>query len=140
MAFKRTFNADKCFYFRYTAGEYQLPHAELDSPETGKVCFVPSCTPDPFWGTQNPVTVEQAHCNARSKVDSLLSEDGKSGMLRELYEADKPLIIFTHWQSLFSDGRAVGMQWFEVLLQRIAKVFGDNVEWVDFDELTRIYS
>ena len=73
--------------------------------------------------------------NAARMIDALISPDGRTGELRDLFEAGEPLIFITHWQSLFSDGRGIGMEGFEFLLQRIEKVFGKQVEWASFGEL-----
>lgn len=140
MACKRTLNLDRCFYFLHSreAG-FTRPKVVVDTPETGKVVTIPNNTIDAFWGTMNPNSVEQAINNARAGIDSLLSEDGKTGKLRELYEANEPMVMITHWQSLYSDGRAIGLEAFEHLLQRIEKSFGSNAEWVNFEELSKLY-
>ncbi|MBE6368436.1 MAG: hypothetical protein E7052_11115 [Lentisphaerae bacterium] len=139
MAFKRTLNRDRTFYFLHSMDHIKRPRVMCDSPETGKVVNIPNRTIDPFWGGHNPNTNAEAIALIRRGIDTLLSEDGKSGLLRENYEEGNPLVMLTHWTSLYSDGRALGLEGFEHLLQRINKVFGNQVEWVNFEELASMY-
>ena len=124
-----------CFYFCHTRDELKHPVVMCDTPETGRVVSIPNNCHDPFWETQLPVPFAQARKNAAKMIDSLLSPDGKTGELRVLFEAGEPLIFITHWQSLFSDGRGIGIEGLEFLLERIGKVFGSQVEWLSFSEL-----
>ena len=100
---------------------------------------MPNNAPDAFWGSQNPASFDQAVANARQGLDALLTVDGKSGKLRELYEANEPLIMLTHWQSLYSDGRMIGLEGFEELAKRIEKTFGNKVEWMKFEDVAKYY-
>ena len=138
MACKRVLGLDRTFYF---CGEPFTPRpvVRCDSAESGKVVQISHRSRDPFWGTMNPATTEEAHIAGRQGIDNLISEDGRSGLLRELYEAGDPLVFLTHWQSLYSDGRAIGLYWFEELLQRLQRVFGKDIEWVTTRELAEIY-
>lgn len=140
MAFKKTFGVDRTFYFLHSqeAG-FTRPREMCNSAETGKVVTVPNNSSDAFWGSQNPASFDQAVDNVREGIDKLLTADGKSGTLRDLYEAGEPLVMITHWQSLYSDGRNIGLDGFEELLQRIQKTFKDNVEWMSFEELAKHY-
>jgi len=140
MAFKRTFNAERTFYRLHSCEPgFTKPREMCNSAETGRVINVPNNTTDAFWGSQNPAGFDTAVANVRNGIDRLLSSDGKSGRLRELYEAGEPLVMLTHWQSLYSDGRLIGLDGLEELLQRIQRIFGSNVEWMDFDEISRHY-
>ena len=135
MAFKKTLGKELCFYFCHSRDELKHPVVMCDSPETGRVVSIPNNCHDPFWETQMPVPFGQARKNAAKMIDALLSPDGKTGELRVLFEAGEPLIFITHWQSLFSDGRGIGIEGLEYLLERIGKVFGSQVEWLTFAEL-----
>ena len=83
------------------------------------------------------MTEDELNISNKELLDKLhlLSPDGKTGELRVLFEAGEPLIFITHWQSLFSDGRGIGIEGLEFLLERIGKVFGSQVEWLSFSEL-----
>jgi hypothetical protein len=87
----------------------------------------------------NPATAEQAHIAAQKGIDSWLTADGRGGCLRQMFDAGEPLVMLTHWQSLYSDGRGIGLYWFEEFLKRVQNVFGDQVQWVTADELSRMY-
>ena len=72
-------------------------------------------------------------------IDRIISEDGRSGQFVNLLDAGRPIVFITHWQSLFSDGRAYGLDGFEVLMERITRYFGDNVEWLTSKEIAERY-
>ena len=135
MAFKKVMGADRCFYFLHTGDELNKPVLMNDSAKTGRVVSIPGNTFDPFWNTQNPVRSRIAKDNVRKNIDRLLSPDGKSGRIRELYEQGLPITLLTHWQSLYSDGREIGLKGLETLAKRINKIFGKQVEWMSFAEL-----
>ena len=138
MAFKRTLGAEKCFYFLHSRDELKHPKIMFDTPETGKVVSVPNNSADAFWGTQRPKSYAEAKAGARAMIDSLISEDGRTGKLRELYEEGAPLVMITHWQSLYSDGRGVGIAGFEYLMERVNRIFGKDTEWMNFEELAEL--
>ena len=108
-----------------------------DSEKTGKVVSIPNNTFDAFWPTQNPADVRTAAEEARKNIDKLLTPDGKSGLVRDLYEQGLPIILISHWQSLFSDGRGIGLKGLEELAGRINKIFGNQIEWLTFSELSK---
>ena len=135
MAFKKVMGADRCFYFLHSGDEVNQPVLMDDSAKTGRVVSIPGNTFDPFWNTQNPVRSGTAGANVRKNIDRLLSPDGKSGQIRELYEQGLPITLITHWQSLYSDGREIGLKGLETLAKRINQIFGKQVEWMSFAEL-----
>lgn len=137
-AFCRVMKKKECFYFLHSAGSpLKRPIVMFDTPETGKVVSVPNNNRDPFWETQNPLTKRQALQNAKKAMDTLLSPDGKTGTMRELFENGDPIVFISHWQSLYSEGRNIGLEGLEALAQRINKVFGDTVEWMPMAELAK---
>lgn len=138
MAFKRTLNKEKCFYFLHSRDELKHPKIMFDTPETGKVVSIPNNSEDAFWGTQRPNSCAQARINAKAKIDSLISEDGRTGKLRELFEEGAPLIMITHWQSIYSDGRGIGIEGFEYLMNRVNRIFGKDTEWMTFEEIAEL--
>ena len=135
MAFKKTLNADSCFYFLHSRDELKHPKIMFDTPETGKVVSIPNNSADAFWETQRPRSCEEARQNALKNIDSLISEDGRTGKLRELFEEGSPLIMISHWQSLYSDGRGIGIEGFEYLMERVNRIFGKDTEWMTFEEI-----
>jgi len=101
------------------------------------VVSVPANTGDPFWGSQGHRSKRAGLDAVRPALDAMLSRDGKSGRLRELYEAGGPMVLLTHWQSLFSNDSRAGLAAFKELVRRIDRAFGDDVEWVTCSELAR---
>jgi len=67
----------------------------------------------------------------------MLSADGRTGRIRELIESDHPVILLTHWQSLYTQGTGLGLEGLSALVDRIRKVFGNGVEWVSCSERAR---
>lgn len=135
IAFRKVLNRDHCFYFLHCSDEVERPTLVYKSDKTGRVVTIPANTDDPFWGTQYPATAKQAVLNAKCGIDCLLSENGKRGRIRDLVEKGDPVVILSHWQSLFSEGRAIGLEGLNELLKRIEKVFGKEVEWKTFAEI-----
>jgi hypothetical protein len=73
----------------------------------------------------------------RQSLDRLLSPDGRTGRIRQLVESGHPVVLLTHWQSLFYQGTELGLDGLGALAERIRKVFGNQVEWVTCSELAR---
>ncbi len=135
MAFRKTLNREHCFYFLHFCDHVTDPVLMCNSPETGKVVSIPANLDDIFWNSQYPNSVKQAQKSIREGMDVLLSADGKTGMIRDLAEQGKHVTILTHWQSLFSDGRGIGLEGLETLLERIRRVFGNQVEWKTYSRV-----
>jgi len=140
MAFRKIMKTDRCFYFLHSRDKVQEPVLMCNSEKTGKVVSIPNNTFDAFWETQNPVSSRTAVSNVRENMDRLLSPDGKSGRIRELYERNLPVILISHWQSLYSDGREIGLEGLETLAGRIHKIFGSQIEWLSFTELAESWN
>ncbi|MBO4292012.1 MAG: hypothetical protein J5898_08910 [Lachnospiraceae bacterium] len=139
-AFRKFLKKDRCFYFLHCRDEVKKPTLMCDSPETGQVISIPDNTFDAFWGTdKTSSTLRQAKAVAKANIDNLLSEDGKSGWVRDLYERKLPITLISHWQSLFSDGRNVGLEGLDYLVQRINRVFGNQIEWMSFAEMSELW-
>ena len=59
--------------------------------------------------------------------------------IRELIEAGKPVILLTHWQSLYTQGTGLGLEGLTTLAERIQKVFGNELEWVTCSERAKSF-
>jgi hypothetical protein len=70
-----------------------------------------------------------------AEIDVLLTADGTSGRLVELFAHDSPLAFHTHWQSLFSNGSGDGLDAFGRLVERINNTWGDRIRWTSAREL-----
>ena len=139
MAFKRTLNRDRTFYFLHNQSMLNAPKVMCSTPETGTVVSIPRDFPDVFWPGNNPGNDADVKRKIKEGIDRIISEDGRGGQFRELLDAGRPIVFISHWQSLFSDGRAYGLDGFEVLMERISRYFGDNVEWLTFKEIAERY-
>lgn len=105
------------------------PRIMAQDAAKGEACVaVVSMTGDPSWQTQ---------FGKPSDLDILITEDGQSGRLVELYRNRSPLGFHTHWQSLFSEGRATGLHDLRITLSRIKEHFGDGVKWTKCSELAQ---
>ena len=139
MAFKRTLNKERTFYFLHNQATIKAPIVMCNSPETGKVVSIPRDFPDVFWPGNNPGHDAEVKRKIKEGIDSIISEDGHSGQFVNLLDAERPLVFIAHWQSLFSDGRFYGLDGFEALMQRVTRYFGDKVEWLSFKEIAERY-
>jgi len=131
---RRTFT----WYFLHCLGNAE-PRWPWVTWRDGKltVVTVPALTDDFYWRTQDQTTKAASRREGRECVDQLLTADGKAGKLRALYDGGFPLIILTHWQSLFSRGWATGLEALGETCERIQRVFGDRVVWTRFSDLAR---
>ena len=134
-AFRRVKKTDRCFYFLHSGDDQKKPVLMCDSKATGKVVSIPNNTFDPFGGTMLPAGIRQARLSAREKIDRILSPDGKTGIARDRFEQGLPIILISHWQRLFSDGKKTGLEGLDVLTKRINRVFGRQIEWKTFEEI-----
>jgi hypothetical protein len=64
----------------------------------------------------------------------LISEDGRQGRIRALLEGGFPVMLLTHWQSLYTQATGLGLEGLQTLMERIQKVFGNTIEWVSCSE------
>jgi len=84
---------------------------------------------DPSWQTQR---------GEPSKPDLLITEDGSAGRLVDLYRNGSVLSFHTHWQSLFSEGRATGLADLRILMARIREHLGDHIRWTKCSDLADV--
>jgi hypothetical protein len=54
-----------------------------------------------------------------------------------LIESGYPVVLLTHWQSLYHRGTGLGLEGLTMLAERIQKVFGDSLRWVPLTEIAR---
>jgi len=131
------------WYFLHAASETEKPFQcsiEYKDDERGQVVVsVPSNAGDIFWSMDIPEKKERLKF-IQDGIDRLVSPDGKTGRIRQLIESGYPVVIVTHWQSLYTQGTELGLEGLSVLAQRIQKVFGSNLEWVTCSEMARRYA
>jgi hypothetical protein len=134
----KVFQRKITWYFLYSigAGPPRKLSVECQVPERGQtVVSVPANAPDILWSMDHPAAERRQFI--QDKIDWMLSADGRTGRIRELIETDHPVILLTHWQSLYTQGTGLGLEGLSALAERIRKVFGNGVEWVSCSERAR---
>lgn len=104
------------------------PEVTLLQPEAHRamISLVGCNREDIFWRTQR---------GERADLDSLLSADGSSGRFADLFSVGSPILFYTHWQSLFSNGTGDGLRGMEELCARINRSWGTEARWTPAREL-----
>ena len=134
-AFRQVMKTDRCFYFLHSEDEQKKPVLMCDSDATGKVVSIPHNTIDPFCRAMVPAKVGPTRLRIKGNIDRIISRDGKTGIARDLFEQGLPIILLTHWQYLYSDSHLVGLDGLNFLAQRINRIFGQQIEWMTFQEI-----
>lgn len=120
-------------------GKPRWPWVTWSNRKTGlTTVMVPSNTNDPFWTPRQATTVRTRKLAQAEKVEHMLSADGRRGRIREIYDAKCPIVMLSHWGSLYSDGRCTGLAALEKIVQRVERVFGDKVQWMKCSELAAL--
>jgi hypothetical protein len=91
---------------------------------------------DTIWNTMNSAETSAAYVGL--VADEYLKEDGTSGRLAELFDAGTPIVWCTHWQSLYSNGRATGLRVLDEICRRVSALWGDEIEWMKCSELATV--
>lgn len=135
----KVFRRRLTWYFLY-ATEWGAPRQlsiEYQAPERGQsVVSVPANFTDLFWSMELPSRAERQKFIS-ANIDRVLSPDGRSGRIRELVDSGYPVDLLTHWQSLYTQGTALGLEGLAVLAGRIRSVFGSSMEWISCSERAR---
>jgi hypothetical protein len=130
------------WYFLYAASDSEKPYQcniKYKNAERGQsVVSVPANAGDIFWSMDLPDNKDRPKF-IQDGIDRLVSPDGKTGRIHQLIESGMPVVIVTHWQSLFTQGTELGLDGLVTLAERIQKVFGSSFEWVKCSELARRY-
>ncbi|HVN81720.1 MAG TPA: hypothetical protein VMW38_22225 [Terriglobia bacterium] len=135
----KTFERKLTWYFLHMTGwgKPRQCSVEYEAPERGQIVVsVPANAEDIFWSMEKPTRADRLQF-INEGIDRVVSADGRSGRIRELMEAKAPVVLLTHWQSLYTQGTALGLDGLCALAERIQKVFGNSLEWVSCSELAR---
>jgi len=131
------------WYFLYAASDSEKPYqcnVKYKNPDRGQVVVsVPANAGDIFWSMDLPSVTDRPKF-IKDGIDRLVSPDGKTGRIRQLIDSDFPVVIVTHWQSLYTQGTGLGLEGLTALAERIQKVFGTSFEWVTCSEMARRYA
>ena len=138
---RKTFERKLTWYFLHSTGsgnpmrcsvEYEAPgHSQV-------VVSVPANADDIFWSMDQPTPNDRLKFITNG-IDRLVSLDGRSGRIRQLMDSGYPLVLLTHWQSLYTQGTGLGLEGLCSLVERIKKVFGNSLEWVSCSEMAQRY-
>ncbi len=134
------------YYFLHV--EAKAPHVEPRlilynrRARQGMVALV-GATGDFFWNGQDAEAARSGKPvgqPASVLADGLIAEDGSQGRLVDLLATRSSLVLVTHWQSLYSDGSARGLDALAEVVRRVERHMGDSVVWLRADDLARYYA
>ena len=132
----KVFKRKLTWYFLYVTswGAPRPLSIEYESPELGQaVVSVPANVDDIFWSMEQPTRAERQKLIS-DNIDRVLSADGRTGRIRQLIDSGHPVVLLTHWQSLYTQGTGLGLDGLVALAERTQKVFGNSIEWVSCSE------
>jgi hypothetical protein len=89
---------------------------------------------DYLWKTQEFERPESG-LNPERLADLYITADGTKGRAVELLQGSGPVVLRTHYQSLFSNGTKLGLETMKVVVQRLNEHFGRQIEWVSLSTL-----
>ncbi len=139
----KVFKRKLTWYFLHAASDNENPYPcslEYRDPERGQVVVsVPSNAGDIFWTMDLPEKKDRVKM-INDGIDRLVSADGRTGRIKQLMDTGYPVVIVTHWQSLYTQGTGLGLEGFISLAERMQRVFGSNLEWVTCSELARRFA
>jgi hypothetical protein len=137
------FKRKQTWYFLHMATEKAKPlqcSVAYESAERGQVVVsVPANTGDIFWCMELSTRQERLKF-INDGIDRLVSVDGRTGRIRQLIESNDPVVLVTHWQSLYTQGTGLGLEGLCALVERIQNVFGASLEWTTCSEIARRYA
>ncbi len=134
----QVFNRKLTWYFLYATdwGEPRHCTVEYHDAERGQsVVSVPANFADLLWSMEKQPGERVQFI--KDNIDKVLSADGRTGRIRQVIDSGYPVILLTHWQSLYTQGTGLGLEGLSALAERIQKVFGNSIEWVDITEMAR---
>jgi hypothetical protein len=105
------FNRKFTWYFLYGTdwGEPRHCTVEYRDAERGQsVVSVPANFADLFWSMEKPPGERVQFI--KDNIDKVLSADGRTGRIRQLIDSGHPVILLTHWQSLYTQGTGLGLE------------------------------
>lgn len=110
----------------------------LDPNEGEAVVSVWAATDDYIWNTQERGSPEQS-LSPEVLADRYLTRNGQGGRLADLLRGGGPLVLVTHWQSLYSNGSRLGFRTYKEIARRVSSLLGNRVEWRKISDLANHY-
>ena len=128
---KRVNGRKRTHYFLdvFTELPAQAPYCRVADPDADEfVVSVPALF-DGFWSANDGDT------DVDAMADFYLSSDGSSGWIARLLAARRPVILCTHWQSLYGNGSLAGLRGLGKLLGRIEQHLTGEVNWMKLSQI-----
>jgi hypothetical protein len=110
-----------------------MPHGKLFS---GDIKIAARQVLRRTWSMEKPAREERWRF-IQEGINRLVSAEGRAGRIPELMDSGFPVVLVTHWQSLYTQGSGLGLEGLIALAERLQKVLGDRLEWVSCSELAR---
>jgi hypothetical protein len=135
----KVWGRDLAWYFLWSVDWGKPRNLSIEFQDASRhqaVVSVPANAPDIFWSMERTTLPERKQF-IKEGIDRLVSDDGRTGRIRELIEGGYPVMLLTHWQSLYTQGTGLGLEGLQTLVERIQKVFGNSIEWVTCSERAR---
>ena len=123
----------RTWYFLHSSSELAFQSKVVHRDSDGWLVSIVAQSNDLLWQTMETQETSQAYVN--SVADQLLTEDGQRGRAAELFHTGVPVVLLTHWQSLFANGRKTGLRVLAEGGRRVRAVWGKRVRWVTCLEL-----
>lgn len=137
-AMRNVFGARRSWYFLHLIGERLDLRPTLmrwDASSGRGVVSVPACAGDCFWDACDCPSVDEARRRTKDAVERLIGHDGAGGRLAALAEAGQPIVLVTHWQSLFSDGSGAGLDILAEVIGKLNDAYAGRMRWVKTSEV-----
>lgn len=110
----------------------RITHLDLSAGEA--VVSVWTGIDDYIWGTMERDGADRDLSPAQL-ADRYLTTDAASGRLPILLAGGGPIVLVTHWQSLYSNGSRLGLQTYQEVVDRIQSHWGERVLWSKLSEI-----
>jgi hypothetical protein len=137
-AVRQVFRAEIPHYFHTTLDQGQesvAPRVEyasgLDSSDPRCVVHVLGCTGD-WTGNWD--------CSTTPEPDRFISADLRSGRLVEIIGRGEPACLLCHWTGIHYNGRELGFQCFQTVVQRLRQRYGNTIRWMKLSEIARYWA
>jgi hypothetical protein len=107
----------------------------LDEAAGEAIVSIWAGTNDYLWHTHSRGSME-TRMSPEALADRYLTPDGQGGRLADLVRGGGPIVIVTHWQTLYSNGLELGLKTFEEVVARFNALHGERFAWRRLSEIT----
>ena len=112
----------------------RITHLDTEAGEA--VVSVWAATDDYFWSVQERGHPEQG-MSPETLADRHVTADGTGGRLADILAGSGPLVLVTHWQSLYANGSRLGLRALREVVARVSTLWSDRVSWRTLSEISR---